>query len=176
MTTAAPPQDIWISVEAADGRIYVRWSAPDSETFSSMKSDWRAWMPTHHHTTWASERGAWSCPAHLRSRIAEWCEAWAGGNVTWEEQPKAHSSANHRTGSARTGPIGKSTSLDAAYRVLHLRKSAPPVLVKAARRALATLHHSDHHGGSDEVMASINSACDAILASLAAPASESIEF
>lgn len=45
--------------------------------------------------------------------------------------------------------------------VLHLRPSAPWEVVKAAHRALATIHHPDH-GGDAEVFRQIQSAYEAL--------------
>jgi hypothetical protein len=44
------------------------------------------------------------------------------------------------------------------YVTLHLLPSAPPEVVKAAYKALATLHHPDKPGGETEVMQRINAA------------------
>ncbi len=44
------------------------------------------------------------------------------------------------------------------YQTLHLLPSAPPEVVKAAYRALATLHHPDKPGGDGERMKVINDA------------------
>ena len=44
------------------------------------------------------------------------------------------------------------------YVTLHLLPSAPPEVVKAAYRALATLHHPDKPGGDGERMKVINDA------------------
>jgi len=44
------------------------------------------------------------------------------------------------------------------YTALWLLPGAPPEVVKAAYKALATLHHPDKPGGDDERMRAINSA------------------
>ena len=44
------------------------------------------------------------------------------------------------------------------YQTLHLLPSAPPEVVKAAYKALATLHHPDKPGGDGERMKVINDA------------------
>ncbi len=44
------------------------------------------------------------------------------------------------------------------YVTLHLLPSAPPEVVRAAYKALATLHHPDKPGGETEVMQRINDA------------------
>ena len=49
------------------------------------------------------------------------------------------------------------------YQTLHLLPSAPPEVVKAAYKALATLHHPDK-GGETEVMQRINDAYGRLLA------------
>jgi hypothetical protein len=47
------------------------------------------------------------------------------------------------------------------YRTLHLLSSAPPELVIAAHRCLAKLHHPDH-GGDHDAMLAVNAAVDQI--------------
>lgn len=44
------------------------------------------------------------------------------------------------------------------YQILHLRKTAPPELIRAAFKCLATLHHPDKPGGDTEAMQRINDA------------------
>ncbi len=44
------------------------------------------------------------------------------------------------------------------YQTLHLLPSAPPEVVRAAYKALATLHHPDKPSGDDEKMKAINRA------------------
>ena len=56
-----------------------------------------------------------------------------------------------------TPPKPKPKAVD-PYVTLHLLPSAPPEVVKAAYRALATLHHPDKPGGDGERMKVINDA------------------
>jgi hypothetical protein len=81
------------------------------------------------------------CRANLYAEV-EWLdgEAYADPEAEWtppkRERPKAGD----------------------PYQTLHLLPSAPPEVVKAAYRALATLHHPDKPGGDGERMKVINDA------------------
>jgi len=58
-------------------------------------------------------------------------------------------------------PIPPSFGRERYYAILHLRPTAPKEVVKAAYRALASLHHPDR-GGNQDAMKSINDAMDHI--------------
>ncbi len=58
-------------------------------------------------------------------------------------------------------PADRAPHAGDAYRVLHLRETAPPELIAAAHKCLARLHHPDK-GGSHETMIAINRAAEAL--------------
>lgn len=64
----------------------------------------------------------------------------------------------------RTPPFTNTSAADQNphRKILYVTDSAPPEVVKAAYRALSTLHHPDH-GGSTEMMQKINAAYSALL-------------
>ena len=80
------------------------------------------------------------CRANLYAEV-EWLdgEAYANPEAEW------------------TPPKPKPKAGD-PYQTLHLLPSAPPEVVKAAYKALATLHHPDKPGGDGERMKVINDA------------------
>lgn len=164
MTTQAPPMDASCSVEEREGRLYLAWRSSDPTMFNAIKDDLRDSFPRHDQRVWSAAQRAWVFPAHLRDQLGEWIASWFRPDaVTWQvqEPPRARSRERAHPGSKRPATM-PAVGLDSAYRTLHLRKTAPIALVRAARRALATTVHSDLHGGSDDGMAAINHAADLI--------------
>jgi curved DNA-binding protein CbpA len=74
------------------------------------------------------------------------CRLRIGAEVKWQQEPPR---------SRR--PQQQQPQID-PYGVLHLLPSAPPSVVKAAYRALATAHHPDKNGGDVVAMQQINRA------------------
>jgi hypothetical protein len=86
------------------------------------------------------------CRANLYAEV-EWLdgEAYADPEAEWTPPKKSRPKASD------------------PYVTLHLLPSAPPEVVKAAYRALATLHHPDK-GGDEEKMKRLNEAYGRLLA------------
>jgi hypothetical protein len=113
---------------------------------SSITPDMRSYNPATRE---------WFVDEDATGRMRRWldyCRANLYAEVEWlegetYEDPEAE----------WTPPKPKPTPGD-PYVTLHLLPSAPPEVVKAAYRALATLHHPDKPGGDGERMKVINDA------------------
>jgi hypothetical protein len=101
---------------------------------------------------WEPHNKAWSIRSdQFLHRWLDVC-AWDGDfEVVWEKPGQYQETPRPPKASKRA----------AAYVALHLLPSAPPELVKAAHKTLATLHHPDK-GGDLERMKAINNAYDVL--------------
>ena len=115
--------------------------APDMRSYNPATREWFV----DEDATGRMRRWLEYCRANLYAEV-EWLdgEAYANPEAEW------------------TPPKPKPKAGD-PYQTLHLLPSAPPEVVKAAYKALATLHHPDK-GGETEVMQRINDAYGRLLA------------
>ncbi len=113
---------------------------------SSITPDMRSYNPATRE--WFVDEDA----AGRMRRWLEYCRANLYAEVEWlDGEAYADPEAEW------TPPPQKPKAVD-PYVTLHLLPSAPPEVVKAAYKALATLHHPDKPGGDGERMKVINDA------------------
>ena len=140
------------------GRIYLKWRS--HAHWDEIRLSLKAMFPHHGTLSYDGTRKLWSVPAGRAGSVDVWAYAtFDASDIEWgEEQIEGFS--NHRRARHNDHERGQDApcaSLASAYGVLHLLPSAPPEVVTAAYRALATLHHPDR-GGDATAMVQINQA------------------
>lgn len=99
--------------------------------------------------------------AELRFKLTM---AEASNRSAGETPPNSDPNRPYGWDSYNFSGAGPGTSFNAEhYKTLHLDPSAPPSLVEATRRSLASLYHPDRPGGDEAKMKAVNKAADAIL-------------
>jgi hypothetical protein len=144
----------------------LRWRSPDSDEWHEILDAFKEAFVPHAERSFRESDKTWSVPLRCRTRLHKWADAyfsatyqvWEDEEDEAEEEPRASRSGQRdRSGGPR--PCG--SSLEEAYRVLHLLPSAPNEVLDAAHRALIKVHHPDC-GGSHEEAVKINRAMDEI--------------
>jgi len=139
--------------KALDGAHAVRLSSHDTYTFKAMIEALKDYVPACNRV-YVPERKTWRIDTYAHDCLQSWlayARATFNARIEWigeaYEDPEAE----------WTPPKPKPKAGD-PYQTLHLLPSAPPEVVKAAYKALATLHHPDKPGGDGERMKVINDA------------------
>ena len=128
--------------ELADG-VQLRFGCGDEHAFSLRLEALKMGIPPHARR-WHAEHKFWWISAAYRSTLSQWQSRW------FEHSPPSPSPSPWTWAPPPSGVHG-------AYAALHLLPTAPPVLVRAAYRTLATLHHPDR-GGDTATMVALNAA------------------
>jgi len=140
------------TVHVSDYCCRVSWRAP-SEMWGRIMGDWRREVLLRHPGIEFLEEKAWHVPAQHMDAVVAWLrKAFGGPIVTIDGTPDPAHEAEYHAGK----------SLETAYLTLHLQPGAPVLLIEAARRTLARLHHPDA-GGDTATMQRINAAADLLL-------------
>ncbi len=128
-------------------QVSVKLRSDDREAFALLIEALKDAIPAYDRTYSPATR-EWLIDASARDSLEMWLDdarEVCGASVEW--QPTKH----ERT---RAKPRNETT----AHATLHLLRSAPPELVRAAFKCLAQLHHPDKPGGDTEAMQKINEA------------------
>lgn len=141
------PDRVTVHVIERDGRLLVRWSAADTDTFSAIKYLFKASFPRHGDACWVDSARSWSMPSYRWNDLARWVNA--------HFDPAAADWPSDTT--VRPGR----QELDAAYAALYLRPSAPLWAAEAVYRAAVKLTHPDV-GGAHEHAVAVNAAIETI--------------
>lgn len=75
----------------------------------------------------------------------------------WKERWEAWKSTSHKRGERENRPPPRLKPVSNAFSVLYVTSNAPPEVIKAVYRTLASIHHPDK-GGDTAVMQQINEA------------------
>jgi DnaJ-domain-containing protein 1 len=140
--------------KASDGAHAIRLSSRDADTFKLLIEALKDYVPACHRV-YVPGRKTWRVDAYAAADLRAWLAygrgtfnariEWIGGEAATDPDAEW------------TPPPSKPRTSD-PYTALWLLPGAPPEVVKAAYKALATLHHPDKPGGDGERMRAINSA------------------
>ena len=140
--------------KASDGALAIRLSSHDTDTFKMMIEALKDYVPACNRV-YVPERKTWRIDGYAHDCLQGWlayARSTFNARIEWigetYEDPEAEWKPPKRERPKAGDP----------YQTLHLLPSAPPEVVKAAYRALATLHHPDKPGGDGERMKVINDA------------------
>jgi hypothetical protein len=129
--------------ERADG-VQLRFGCGDEHAFGIRLEALKVGIPPHARR-WHPDTKTWWVSAAYRYALEQW-------RLRWFEHSTPSPSPSPWTWAAPP-PSG----VHGAYAALHLLPTAPLVLVKAAYRTLAALHHPDK-GGNAAAMVALNAA------------------
>ncbi len=145
-----------INIEVEHGDYLIKVHADDADAFHDAIQGLKDFIPSPHRR-WQPLSKAWRILPEGQLYVMDWitvCRDKFNAEVTWG---KGKRTADPATPKPEADP----------FAALYLLPSAPVEVVKAAYRALATLHHPDH-GGDVEKMKAINAAYTAATGRLAA--------
>jgi hypothetical protein len=145
-------------------RTCLKWRS--SDYWDEIRVSLKDYFPRHGDLSYSPTRKLWTVPAWRRPVLEEWL-LWTfePSCIRWDEEPPGpygrtyHDSSYGRYSRPRTS----TSTLEAAYRVLHLYPTAPPELAQAAHRIMVKLSHPDV-GGSHEAAVAVNAAWEVIQA------------
>jgi hypothetical protein len=145
------------------GRLRLRWRSHDSDEWFEILAGFKEAFLPHTERSFRESDKTWSVPLHCRTKLDEWADSYfSTAFQVWEDQadegPRA-SRSEQRDRSA--GSAARGSSVEEAYRVLHLLPSAPDEVLDAVHRALIKVYHPDH-GGNHEDAVRINLAIEEI--------------
>ncbi len=107
------------------------------------------------HRVYVPDRKTWRVDAYAHDELHGWL---AYARSTFNAQVQWIGGETDADPDAEWRPPPSKPKTSDPYTALWLLPGAPPEVVKAAYKALATLHHPDKPGGDDERMRAINSA------------------
>jgi len=139
--------------KAFDGAHTVRLSSRDADTFKLLIEALKDYVPASHRV-YVPDRKTWRVDAYAHAELHGWL---ADARSTFNAQVQWIGGETDADPEREWTPPSKPKTSD-PYTALWLLPGAPPEVVKAAYKALATLHHPDKPGGDDERMRAINSA------------------
>jgi len=150
MRSYRAPTAPWCELqERADGDgVSLRFGCGDEDAFSLRLQALKGGIPPHARR-WHADQKTWWVSAAYRHALEQWQARWFEGGAQ-----------TSRPGGTYQAPwtwAPPSSGVHGAYAALHLLPTAPPALVKAAYRTLATLHHPDR-GGDTATMQRVNAA------------------
>jgi hypothetical protein len=139
--------------KASGGAHAIRLSSRDADTFKILIEALKDYVPACHRV-YVPDRKTWRVDADAHDELHGWLSyarstfsaqvQWIGGETDADPE-------------AEWTPPSKPKTSD-PYTALWLLPGAPLEVVRAAYKALATLHHPDKPGGDDERMKAINRA------------------
>lgn len=139
--------------KAFDGVHTVRLSSRDADTFKLLIEALKDYVPASHRV-YVPERKTWRVDADAHAELSAWlsyARATFNARIEWLD------------GAADAGPEREWTppskpKTSDPYTALWLLPGAPLEVVRAAYKALATLHHPDKPSGDEEQMKRLNAA------------------
>jgi hypothetical protein len=140
-----------------EGRLRLCFRSRDSAEWYAIKEAFKETFLPHAERSYRESDKTWSVPLRCRKRLHEWAdEHFSAVDQVWEDEaddqdnePRASRSDQRNSSS---GPRPYSSSLDEAYRVLHLLPTAPNEVLDAVHRALIKVHHPDCGGSHDDAV------------------------
>lgn len=117
----------------------------------SLIADWKAGIP-YRNRAYDPKSKVWRFMGAYRD---------VGAALLLQHFPDAEVPRRARRPTPAPSPIGHD-----AFRILHLRETAPVELIEASYRVLARINHPDH-GGTNEAMQAVNGAYAALKARVA---------
>jgi hypothetical protein len=139
--------------KTSDGAHTVRLSSRDADTFKMLIEALKDYVPACHRV-YVPDRKTWRVDAAAHDELHGWL---ADARSTFNAQVQWIGGETDTDPAREWTPPSKPKTSD-PYTVLWLLPGAPPAVIKAAYRALATLHHPDKPSGDDEKMKAINRA------------------
>ncbi len=131
--------------------VYVAWRSTDTDTFTDIKSLFKAAFPAAH---WDTEMRAWGLPAGARVAVLNWARRnFDQDSITIEEASWLDDDEDDEREGGDT--------LLGAYATLYLRPGAPLAIAEAVYRVMSKRAHPDA-GGDTAAMAAINAAIEVI--------------
>jgi len=142
----------WCEVqERADG-VHLRFGCGDEVAFALRLEALKEDIPSHARR-WHADQKTWWVAEAYRYELNQWRVRWFENGRHTTPPP----SAPYQAHQAPWAWVPPGSGAHGAYAALHLLPTAPPALVKAAYRTLATLHHPDR-GCDTATMAQLNAA------------------
>jgi hypothetical protein len=139
--------------KTSDGVHAVRLSSRDADTFKQLIEALKDYVPACHRV-YVPDRKTWRVDADAHAELHGWL---ADARSTFNARIEWLGGETDTDPSREWTPPSKPKAVD-PYQTLHLLPSAPTEVIRAAFKALATLHHPDKPSGDDEKMKAINRA------------------
>jgi len=136
-----------------DGAHTVRLSSRDADTFKMMIEALKDYVSSSNRV-YVPERKTWRVDAGAHDELHAWL---AYARATFDARIEWIGGAADADPEREWTPPSKPKAVD-PYTALWLLPGAPLEVIRAAYKALATLHHPDKPSGDDEKMKAINSA------------------
>jgi len=141
--------------KASNGAHTVRLSSRDADTFKMLIEALKDYVPACHRV-YVPDRKTWRVDADAHDELHGWladARSTFSARIEW-----ISGEADADPDAEWTPPKRARPTLVDPYTTLWLLPGAPPELVRAAFKCLATLHHPDKPGGDTEAMQRINDA------------------
>lgn len=148
----------WIYInEPMQGTYTVRLRSQDPDLFQCLIEELKSSIPPKARRYDPDEKCWWIAARSLLDLWLEAADSYTQVRIVWESDWQSNDDAEYRDNYQAPPPPRRSHRMmrAEAYTVLHLLPTAPPEVVKAAYRTLATLHHPDK-GGDVVTMQRIN--------------------
>jgi hypothetical protein len=146
--------------KASDGAHSVRLSSHDTYIFKMMIEALKGYIPACNRV-YVPDRKTWRVDAYAHDCLQGWLSY---ARTTFSAQVQWSGSAADADPEAEWTPPPPRQKVVDPYQTLHLLPSAPPELIRAAFKCLATIFHPDKPGGDEERMKAINRAYEKLAA------------